>query len=415
MRILYAAPMYAPVLGGGELHLQETSERLVARGHAVTVLAANVVDGHAAHWSWDAGFPESEVINGVRVVRFSPRQGWLDRTVDRLIRLPGGRPSVSTVLTPGGLEFLLYGPRTLPMIGAMLRERADIVASMNWHWAVAFYAYLARRIRRFRLVGIPLFHTAQPWSNRPIYDRMLAACDAVAAMTGHEKSYAERRGARAAEVVGAGVSPQEFERRDGGPIRARYGLADHPVVGYVGRQQTTKGVAKLIAAMPEVWRWNPDVRLVLAGHGTPEPEVEAELGRLAALDRARVVQTGRFGKDEKASIFDAFDVFAMPSTDESFGIGYLEAWLCRKPVIGARIGSTECVIDEGRDGLLVDPDNAEEIAGAIVSLLADRQLRTTMAEAGYAKTIAHHTWDKVTDRMESLYRRVVGGKPGDAV
>jgi glycosyltransferase involved in cell wall biosynthesis len=177
----------------------------------------------------------------------------------------------------------------------------------------------------------------------------------------------------------------------------------------VGRQQTTKGVAKLIAAMPEVWRWNPDVRLVLAGHGTPEPEVEAELGRLAALDRARVVQTGRFGKDEKASIFDAFDVFAMPSTDESFGIGYLEAWLCRKPVIGARIGSTECVIDEGRDGLLVDPDNAEEIAGAIVSLLADRQLRTTMAEAGYAKTIAHHTWDKVTDRMESLYRRVVSG------
>src|ERR1044071_9119721 len=95
-------------------------------------------------------------INGVRVVRFSPRQAWLDRTVDRLIRLPGGRRSVSTVLTPGGLEFLLYGPRTLPMIGAMLRGRADIVASMNWHWAVAFYAYLARRIRRFRLVGIPL-------------------------------------------------------------------------------------------------------------------------------------------------------------------------------------------------------------------------------------------------------------------
>ena len=408
MRILYAAPMYAPVLGGGELLLQETSERLVARGHAVTVFAANVADGLSAWMSRDAGFPASEFINGVKVVRFSPRQALLDRGLDLWLKLPGGRRAVSTVLTPGGLEFLLYGPRALPMIGAILGERPDVVASMNWHWAASFYAYLARRIARFRLVGIPLFHTTQPWSRRPIYDRMLAACDAVAAMTGHEKSYAERRGAPAADVVGAGVSPREFERRDGADIRARYGLGDHPVVGYVGRQQTTKGVAKLIAAMPSVWRWNPDVRLVLAGHGTPEPEVEAELRSLAPEDRARVVQIGRFGKDEKASIFDAFDVFAMPSKDESFGIGYLEAWLCRKPVIGARIGSTQCVIDEGRDGLLVDPDSAEEIAGAIVSLLADRQLRTTMADAGYAKTIARHTWDKVTDRMESLYRRVVG-------
>ena len=138
-------------------------------------------------------------------------------------------------------------------------------------------------------------------------------------------------------------------------------------------------------------------------------DVEAALGSLSAAQRSLVVQIGRFDDGEKASIFDAFDVFAMPSKEDSFGIAYLEAWLCGRPVIGARIGSTRCVIDEGRDGLLVDPDNAEEIAGAIVSLLADRQLRATMAEAGYAKTIAHHTWDKVTDRMESLYRRVVSG------
>ncbi|HEV8355633.1 MAG TPA: glycosyltransferase family 4 protein, partial [Gemmatimonadales bacterium] len=88
----------------------------------------------------------------------------------------------------------------------------------------------------------------------------------------------------------------------------------------------------------------------------------------------------------------------------------LEAWLCRKPVIGARIGSTQCVIDEGRDGLLADPESAEDIARAIVSLLSNGELRASMAEAGRAKTVARHTWDHVTDRMESLYQRVVGAR-----
>jgi glycosyltransferase involved in cell wall biosynthesis len=100
----------------------------------------------------------------------------------------------------------------------------------------------------------------------------------------------------------------------------------------------------------------------------------------------------------------------MPSKEDSFGIVYLEAWLCRKPVIGARIGSTQCVIDEGRDGLLVDPESAEDLARAIVSLLSNGELRAAMAEAGRAKTVARHTWDKVTDRMESLYTRVVGSR-----
>jgi glycosyltransferase involved in cell wall biosynthesis len=408
MRILHVTPTYAPSVGGAEHYLKAVSERLVARGHTVTVFTANVTDGLSAWLNRCSGLPREEIIGGVQVVRFAPLQGRLDRAFDRLLAVRGGWRTASTLLSPAGRELLMQGPRTLDMIGAILRAKADVVVSVNWYWPQAYQVHLARRFRRFALVGLPLFHTAQPWCSRPVYDRMLARCNAVIAMTGHEKGYAEGRGARAVDVAGAGVSPPDFETRHGAEVRARYGLGEVLVVGYVGQQLAVKGVAKLIEAMPWVWRWNPDVRLVLAGRSVADPEVEAALGSLSAAQRALVVQTGGFEDGDKASIFDAFDVFAMPSKEDSFGIVYLEAWLCGKPVIGARIGSTQCVIDEGRDGLLVDPENPEDIARGIVSLLSNRELRATMAAAGRAKTVAQHTWDNVTDRIEALYRRVAG-------
>jgi glycosyltransferase involved in cell wall biosynthesis len=408
MRILHVTPTYPPSVGGAEHYLRAVSERLVARGHTVTVFTANVTDGLSASLNRCGGLPQEEIVGGVRVVRFAPLWGRLEKAFDRLLAVRGGWRTVSTLLSPAGREFLMQGPRTLDMIGAILRAKTDVLVSVNWYWPQAYHAHLASRLRRVPLVGLPLFHTAQAWCGRPIYDRMLARCDGVIAMTGHEKGYAEGRGARAVDVAGAGVSPRDFESRNGAQVRARYGLGDLPVVGYVGLQLAAKGVAKLIEAMPRVWRWNPEVRLVLAGGRVPDSDVEGALGSLSATQRSLVVQIGRFDDGEKASIFDAFDVFVMPSKEDSFGIAYLEAWLCGKPVIGARIGSTQCVIDEGRDGLLVDPGNAEDIARAIVSLLSNREVGATMAAAGRAKTLEQHTWDQVTDRIESLYRRVAG-------
>ncbi len=106
---------------------------------------------------------------------------------------------------------------------------------------------------------------------------------------------------------------------------------------------------------------------------------------------------------DKGSIFDSFDVFALPSTEEFFGIAYLETCLCKKPVFGARIGSTQCVINEGVDGLLVDPADPDDIARAIIELLSDSNMRERMGRNGHAKTIAQYTWDKVTAKVEKLY------------
>ena len=106
---------------------------------------------------------------------------------------------------------------------------------------------------------------------------------------------------------------------------------------------------------------------------------------------------------DKCSFFDAVDVYAMPSLAESFGIAYLEAWLCRKPVVGAAAGSTPYVIRHGVDGLLVDPGDTAGLARVLAGLLADPAGRARMGQAGYERTMAERTWDRVTDTVEALY------------
>jgi glycosyltransferase involved in cell wall biosynthesis len=411
MKILHVTPMYAPALGGAELHLKAISEGLVARGHDVTVLTSNV----RSVWDlWPPRFgalPSKEEINGVKVIRFSPNGGFLGNAYGRWLRLRGGVRTASCVFGSDGAEMLSQSPRVFAMIPYIIRSAPDIVTAMNWYWPPAYHTYLARKLKKFTLVGIPLFHTMQPWCQRVIYDRMLASCDAVVVNTSHEGQYAQQRGATRVEVSGVGVYPKSFEKRNSHEIRMRYGLSKFPVVGFVGRQDEKKGAPKVVEAMRDVWKWNKEVRLVLAGPRSPhKKDIEALIEELSESQRERIIDIGAFDEKDKASIVDAIDVLALPSTEESFGITYLEAWLCKKPVIGARIGSTQCVIDEGVDGLLVNPADPQDIAQAIIALLSNREMRERMGRSGHAKTIAQHTWDKVTDKVERLYLELVAAK-----
>jgi glycosyltransferase involved in cell wall biosynthesis len=411
MKILHVSPMYAPALGGSEHHLKAISEGLASRGHTVSIFAANVATSWDLWQSRCGKLPEFEVINGVNVVRFHPEGGLLGRAFNQWVQLKGGWRSVSYLFSPEATDLLVQGPQTLAMIPQIIRFKADVVASMNWYWPPAYHTYLAKRLKRFTLVGIPLFHTAQSWCERPIYRRMLASCDAVVVNTSHEGQFALERGAARVKVAGVGIDPKAFEQRNGNEIRERYSLGRFPVVGFVGRQIKKKGAFKLIEAMRQVWRWNKEVRLVLAGpRPSHETDIAALIENLSESQKKRIVQIGTFDEKHKAGLFDAFDVFALPSTEESFGIAYLEAWACAKPVIGARIGSTQCVIDDGVDGLLVDPGDPGDIARALITLLSNRDTRDRMGRSGYAKTMAQHTWDKVTDRVERVYLDLVAAK-----
>jgi len=419
MRILHISAYYYPdVLGGAEAHLQQLCERLAERGHEIVVFAVSGGTSYKSSSSSQRPRDACEAINRVKVRRFWP-EGVLRRGLNSFLKLRGAYRLLRCFVSPEYIELLSSGRLNIMAIAAAVRFRAEIVVVHNWcHPAVGYYGSLIKGLTRAPYVGIPLLHTEEAWSHSPALHALLGKCDTLLTNTDHEKRFIEARvrGRRSVCVVPPGVDAGAFSHRDGSGIRRRLGIGKAPLVGYVGRMQPTKGVVKLIEAMQIVWRSDPSVRLLLAGRRFPastehDREFQHALASLSAGETSRVIHLDGFADNEKSSIFEAIDIFAMPSTAESFGIAYLEAWMCQKPVVASRIGSTRCVVDDGVDGVLVDPKDSGEIAGAILDLLRQPQRAVKMGRAGYEKTRARFTWDIVTDQVERTYQELIGTSP----
>ena len=151
----------------------------------------------------------------------------------------------------------------------------------------------------------------------------------------------------------------------------KYGLKPQtPVILTVCRFDETemyKGYDQIIKALPKIRQEAPDTRYLLVGKGTDRPRIERLIAEAGV--REAVILAGYVPDDELTEYYNLSDIFAMPSQGEGFGIVYLEALACGKPVLaGNRDGSRDALAD-GELGLLVDLENTAEIAAQIVSVL----------------------------------------------
>lgn len=401
MKILHVCPLYYPAVGGVENVFRAVSEGLVRRGEDVTVFTTTGRSLRSFLNTGEKPLPAGDdVINGVRVRRFPYRrlprlaarafvQGW------SAMQLPGSGSLKAWSALP-------WVPRLAEEIAAF---KPDVVLAGHFLTGIVIAACRAKDKAGFPLTLFSALHLDAGSDIPEEALKYLRMGDAVWTTTSHEREYLLGRGIDSGRLpeIGAGVWPDEFRGGDGKGIRERFGLGHAPVVLFVGRREKDKGVETLARSMERVWKRFPEARLMLAG-----PSVRSSDGR--ALDewikrfRGSVVSLDSFNDDEKKDIYDACDVFVLPSRIESFGIVYLEAWVCGKPVIGADIGSTRSIIREGKDGLLARFDDAEMLADKICCLIEHPDLRRSMGEEGRKKVIEGYTWDAVVDRLLEVYR-----------
>jgi glycosyltransferase involved in cell wall biosynthesis len=125
-----------------------------------------------------------------------------------------------------------------------------------------------------------------------------------------------------------------------------------------------------LRALPAVRRAIPQVHYILGGKGPDKPRIEALIQDLRLEDAATLA--GYIPDHELCGFYNLCDVFAMPSKAEGFGIVFLEALACGKPVIaGNKDGSVDALMN-GKLGVLVDPDNVSEIAEMLICILTKR-------------------------------------------
>jgi glycosyltransferase involved in cell wall biosynthesis len=182
--------------------------------------------------------------------------------------------------------------------------------------------------------------------------------------------------------------------------RARYGIGENTfVVGSVGRLAPNKNQLPLIDVIAELRAANADVHLVLVGDGPMRETLErraAERGVSGA-----VTFTGAL-PDVRVAL-KLFDVFVLPSFSETFSNAALEAMAMQVPVILTRTGGAGEMIEDGREGYIIDVEQLpQRLPGLLNQLRTDHVLRSRMAAAAMSRAQQKFSWEGMLGAYQSL-------------
>ena len=200
------------------------------------------------------------------------------------------------------------------------------------------------------------------------------------------------------KVVNPGIEggAPEADPYDVRTIKNSYDLEGKTIMLSLGRLVKRKGVDRTIEAlanMPE--EESKNLIYFIAGAGPREEYLK----KIVPLRFARkIIFLGKLSEDKKWAWLRLCDIFIMPSRDiagdfEGFGIVYLEANLCGKPVIAGNSGGVKDAVVDGVTGLMVDPEKVDDIGAAIIRLLKDPELRHKLGEQGKHRAIQQFDWE----------------------
>lgn len=210
------------------------------------------------------------------------------------------------------------------------------------------------------------------------------------------------------QVIYNGVNTERFHtHRNGQRIKNQYQIGDRdPVVLYLGRLAPYKGVQFLIEAAPKILIEFPRTKFIVSG--STRYDTLNLLKLVYELDvRKSIIFTGYIQDEDVPDLYAACDVFCYPSLWEGFGLPPVEAQACGKPVVAFNTCALPEVIKNKQTGLLVQPENSQALANAIISMLHDDERRHKMGMEGRKRVRRLFSWDDAAEKTLKIYREVM--------
>lgn len=382
MRICLVSLDYKPYRSSGlTIYAEDLATGLVEQGHAVSVIAAR-----------RPTLPAYQQIDQIDIYR---------TPIDRL-------------------DWITYSWWAANLLGALQQQKPfDIVHFLDVHFAYhyqgCFVASLWQSFRQ-RLTawqGRP-YHTgaldcwrrmvyyqsARYWMEQPSLlraQRLLASC----ASTQQEFLAHYRLSPQKVDRVPQGINTDIFRPVAAQAIRKRLGLTNCYVLLFMGFMTPRKGVEYLAQALH---RLPANVHLVIAGRWSPH--YRTRFLREIGADRERVHEVGFIADWERPFYYSMADLYVSPPVLEGLGITPIEALACETPAIvtSAASGPEEV----GRAGLVVPPFDAQALADAIQSLLANQELRRQMGKWGRDYVLAHFSYQRMAKLTLRSYEKALG-------
>lgn len=205
--------------------------------------------------------------------------------------------------------------------------------------------------------------------------------------------------------VPTGIDLERFVPGDAAGARARLGLPERPAVGILATLRNWKGHVYLLRALALLRARHPRWQLLVIGDGPQRRNLDALIGELALADSVHMVGE----QDDPAAWLRALDIAALPSYgDEGVPQSILQAMACGLPVVSTPVGGISEAVIDGETGLLVAARNETALAAALERLMSDPALRRRMGEAGLALARERFGLERMLDRMEAVYARMLG-------
>ncbi|MEW6075068.1 MAG: glycosyltransferase family 4 protein [Candidatus Omnitrophota bacterium] len=203
-------------------------------------------------------------------------------------------------------------------------------------------------------------------------------------------------------LVYSGIDAEVFSAQRGiASLAAKQalGLGEGPVIGIIARLSDVKGHIYLIQAMKDVVQKFPPAQLLIVGEGRMKKGLVELTRSLGLLDRVVFLPH----TEDVAATLSLFDVFVMPSLKEGLGLGLMEAMAAGVAVVGSAVGGIKDLIQDGHNGLLVEPANPGKLAEAICGLLQDEGSRRRMGANACDFIRQRFSVQKMIDQTEGVY------------
>ena len=365
MNILMVSNEFPPSVGGVQTHVFELSRALTKIGHRVQVITRDR----------NQGTPRRESIDGIFVERLPLPNSHL--LYDRMLRY-----HLQKAIRKNDIDIVhVHGMRPLNAC----RKLAIPVIFTN------HTSSFVRRASKGGKAQKKMLHQLQPAS------AVLTASDILSEKT-KETGYTGP-----VSFISNGVDPAIFYP---GPSSLRRELSIDPdayVIAIACRLEPVKGVRYLAAAVASID--NPELQLVIAGDGSEKSDIESILKKQIQSGNAHLL--GSIDYSKMPEIYRGADASSLPSLMEATSIAGLEAMACGLPIIGSRVGGIPFIVEDGKTGILTEPESVGEIKQAIQLLLNDRVLSRRMGDAGLEAVIQHFTWSKVAQQVVTHYRKLI--------